>query len=184
VSIRRTALLVGNVVGFQAVWLASIAGAGAGYAWTGPLAASLFTAAMLAFGDKAAADLRLLLVALPLGWLLDSAFAASGWLVYAEAWPWRWAAPVWIWALWLGFAMTLNHSMGFLRGKPWIAAIFGGLGGPLAYWTAAGAFDAVSFGRPVPWVLLALALGWAAILPLIFALDRRLGAAPAAGATA
>ncbi len=183
-SIQRTALLLGNVVGFQAVWLASIAGAGAGYAWTGPLAAIVFAAATLAFGGKARADLRLLALALPLGLLLDSAFAASGWLVYAEPWPWTWAAPVWIWALWVGFAMTLNHSMGFLRGQPWLAAAFGALGGPLAYWTAAGAFDAVSFGRPVLWVLLALAIGWAAILPLLFALDQRLGAATAKNAVA
>ncbi len=183
-SLKRTALLAGNVVGFQGVWLASIAGAGAGYAWTGPLAAALFTAATLAFGGKARADLRLLAIALPLGWLLDSAFAASGWLLYAQPWPWAWAAPVWIWALWVGFAMTLNHSMAFLAGKPWLAAAFGALGGPLAYWTAAGAFDAVSFGRPVPWVLLALAAGWAVLLPLLFALDRRLGVAQPGGAPA
>ena len=173
----RRILMVGNVLGFQAVWMASIAGAGRGLAWAGPVAAVLFVAAMLTFGGKAREDLRLLAITLPIGFLLDSAFAASGWLRYAEPTPWATAAPVWIWSLWAGFALTLNHSMGFLRERPWASAAFGLAGGPLAYWTAAGAFEAVSFGVPVPWAMAALAIGWAAVLPLLFALDQRLATA-------
>ena len=171
---KRNLLMVGNVVGFQAVWMASIAGAGAGLAWSGPLAALLFVAAMLAWGGKARQDLRMLAIALPIGFLLDSAFAASGWLHYAEPMPWVFAAPVWIWSLWAGFALTLNHSLDFLRRRPWASAALGVVGGPLAYWTAAGAFDAVSFGVPPSWAMAALAIGWAAVLPLLFALDQRL----------
>lgn len=163
-----------NIVGFQLVWLACVAGAGSGLIWTGPMAAAIFAATVLGYGGKAAADLRLLAIALPLGFTLDSAFAASGWLRYAQAWPSPHASPIWIWAMWTGFAMTLNHSLARLREQPWLAAGFGLLGGPLAYWTAAGAFDAVSFGAPVPWVLIALACSWALALPLLFALDRRM----------
>jgi len=166
-------LKVFNIVGFQLVWLACVAGAGNGLIWTGPTAAAIFAVTVLLCGGKAAADLRLLAIALPLGFALDSAFAASGWLRYALAWPSPTASPVWIWAMWTGFAMTLNHSLAFLRERPWSAAGFGFLGGPLAYWTAAGAFDAVSFGAPVLWVLIALAFSWALALPLLFALDRR-----------
>jgi len=175
---QRALATAANVVGYQAVWLATIAGAGAGLLWAGPLAATLFVAATLAFGGKRTQDLRLMAVALPLGILMDTAFAASGWLRYAEPWPWTWAAPVWIWSLWAGFAMTLNHSMAFLRERPLASALLGLFGGPLAYWAAAGAFDAVSFGAPVAWVMGALALGWAVVLPALFALDTRL-AAPA-----
>ena len=163
-----------NIVGFQLVWLACVAGAGEDLIWIGPIAAAAFAVAMLGCGGKAAADLRLLTIALPLGFTLDSAFAASGWLRYAQAWPSPHASPVWIWAMWTGFAMTLNHSLAFLRERPWLAAGFGLLGGPLAYWIAAGAFDAVSFGAPVSWVLIALAISWALALPLLFALDRRM----------
>lgn len=173
---NRALATAANVVGYQAVWLATIAGAGAGHAWAGPLAALVFVAATLAFGGRRRRDLQLLAVALPLGILLDTAFAASGWLRYAEPWPWTWAAPVWIWSLWAGFAMTLNHSMAFLRERPAAAALLGLFGGPLAYWAAAGAFDAVSFGAPVAWVMASLALGWAVVMPLLFALDARLWA--------
>ena len=149
-------------------------GAGSGLIWVGPVSAAIFALTMLRYGGKAAADLRLLAIALPLGFALDSAFAASGWLQYAQAWPSPHASPVWIWAMWTGFAMTLNHSLAFLRERPWLAAGFGLFGGPMAYWTAAGAFDAVSFGAPVLWVLIALAVSWALALPLLFALDRRM----------
>lgn len=174
---NRALATAANIVGYQAVWLASIAGAGAGLAWAGPLAALVFVAGTLAFGGRARRDLRLLAVALPLGILLDTAFAASGWLRYAEPWPWAWAAPVWIWSLWAGFAMTLNHSLAFLRERPLASALLGLVGGPLAYWAAAGAFDAVSFGAPVAWVMGTLALGWSVVLPTLFALDTRLSAA-------
>lgn len=166
-----------NILGFQLVWLACVAGAGGGLIWVGPTAAVVFAAAMLRFGGKARADLRLLAIALPLGFVLDSGFAASGWLRYSFPWPWLHASPVWIWAMWTGFAMTLNHSLAFLRERPWLAAAFGMLGGPLAYWVVAGAFDAVSFGAPVLWVLGALALSWGLALPFLFALDARFGAA-------
>ncbi|MBW8367926.1 MAG: DUF2878 domain-containing protein [Arenimonas sp.] len=181
---NRTLRLVGNVVGYQVVWLASTAGAGQGVAWAGPLAAVLFVAAVLAFGGKARQDLRILGIALAVGLLLDSAFAASGWLVYAEPVPWTFAAPVWILALWAGFAMTLNHSLDFLRERPWMSAVFGLVGGPMAYWGAARAFDAVSFGVPLPWAMAALALGWAAAMPLLFALDQRLSPPRPQGAAA
>lgn len=180
---RRGWRIAFNVVGFQAVWLACIAGAGAGVGWLGPVAAAAFAAATLAWGGRAADDLRMLAVALPLGLALDTAFAASGWLVYASAWPWASVAPAWILALWVGFALTLHHSMAFLRDRPGLAAAFGAVGGPLAYWTAAGAFDAVSFGAPPATTLAALALAWGAVMPLLFLLDRRLagGRVPAAG---
>ena len=171
-----------NIVGYQLVWMACVAGAGRGIAWLGPVAAAVFVVATLAFGGRRDADLRALLIAVPLGVAVDSLFAASGWLNYAQAWPWPRLAPVWILSLWAAFAMTLNHSLSFLEGRPWLAASLGLVGGPLAYWAAAGAFDAVDFGVPAPWILSALALGWALLLPLLVSLNQRV--APATRALA
>lgn len=163
-----------NVIGFQAVWLACVAGAGHGDPWLGPALALIFALATLRFGDRAGADLRVLMISLPLGFALDSSLSWRGWLVYTQPWPWHYVAPVWIWGLWLGFAMTLNHSLAFLRDRPWLAALFGLFGGPMAYWSAAGAFDAIEFGAPVGWVMIAIALAWAIVLPALFAIDRQI----------
>lgn len=165
-----------NIAGYQLVWLACVSGAGRGLLWPGPLAAICFVGATLLWGGKRDADLRSLLIALPIGFALDSSFAASGWLVYAQPWPWPSAAPAWIWAIWAAFAMTLNHSLSFLSGRPRLALALGLVGGPLAYWTAAQSFSAVRFGASDAWVLLALALGWAAVLPILLTLNRRYAA--------
>lgn len=167
-----------NAVGYQAVWIIAVSGAGAGLAWPGPVAALLFAAFTLATGGRREADLRTLALALPVGFTLDSALAASGWLVYAESWPGGWAAPLWVWALWTAFAMTLNHSLDVLGGRLALTALLGAVGGPLAYAAAAGAFEAVSFARPFAQVMLVLALAWGTVLPLLVYANRRWAAAP------
>ncbi|HEX5755249.1 MAG TPA: DUF2878 domain-containing protein [Arenimonas sp.] len=162
-----------NAAGFQIVWLAAVAGAANGLPWAGPLAALLFAAAVLAWGGQRTRDLRLLAVALPLGIAIDSAFAASGWLRYVEPGPLPWLAPAWIAALWLGFTLTLNHSLAMLRQHAWLAALFGLIGAPVAYWAAAAAFAAVSFGAPDLLVLSAVGMAWALLLPALYRIDRR-----------
>lgn len=168
--------LAANALGFQLVWFSAVAGAGNGLPWAGPACAVVFAAAMLAWGGQREQDLRLLVVALPLGIALDSGFAATGWLDYAAAWPIPGLAPAWIAALWLGFALTLNHSLALLRRRSLYAALFGLLGAPLAYWSAHHWFDAVDFGLPMAQALALLGLGWALVLPAIFGLERRLAA--------
>lgn len=63
------------------------------------------------------------------GWLADSALTAAGLLRFGDAST----APLWMAGLWVAFAATLGSSLSWLRGRPWIAALFGALGGPLAY---------------------------------------------------
>lgn len=160
--------LIANVLGFQAVWFASVIGAAQGLAWAGPVAAAVFVLAHLAYSPCRGSDLRLLGTALLLGAVADSVLVLSGLLDFRSPWPWTFAAPIWIVAMWAGFAMTLNHSLGFLKGRPWVSAGFGLVGGPLAYWGAARAFEAVSFG-PRPLVALAvLGLVWAVAMPLLY----------------
>ena len=168
-----------NLIGFQTVWMVSVGGAANGYWWAGPLALLVFAGWQLSVGPDRRADGLLLVTCALLGFAVDSLWVQLGWMQFASPLPWGNFAPIWIVAMWVGFALTLNHSMARLRQWPLAAAALGLVGGPLAYWTAAGAFDAVSFGAPVAWVLAALALGWAAVLPLLFAIDNHLAAGAA-----
>lgn len=172
--------MAANIIGYELVWLACVAGAGRGMAWLGPMAALVFVTATLALGGKRNGDLRALALAVPLGFAMDSLFAASGWLIYAQAWPSPLLAPAWIWALWAAFAMTINHSMSFLGDRPWLAALLGLVCGPLVYWSAAGTFDAVDFGVPTARIMVALALAWALLLPVLITLNKRLTTSPRA----
>ncbi|WP_037413110.1 DUF2878 domain-containing protein [Silanimonas lenta] len=164
---------IANLLGFQAVWFASVFGAGSGRPWLGPLVASVFVAAHLAASPDRRGDLRLLALALALGAVVDSLFAASGLLRYAGAWPSDALAPGWILAMWAGFALTLHHSMAFLRGRPAAAAAFGLVGGPLAYWAAQRGFGAVAFEAGTAPALALVGLGWALALPLLYATGAR-----------
>lgn len=164
---------LGNALGFQFVWLAAVAGAGKGLPWAGPAAALVFALIVLIWGGQRRRDLRLLAIALPMGIALDSAFAASGWLRFVEPGPLPWLAPAWIAALWVGFTLTLNHSLAMLRQHPWLAALFGLLGAPMAYSIAATAFSAVAFGASNPLVLGVLGIAWALLLPALLRVDGR-----------
>jgi hypothetical protein len=163
-----------NLIGFQTVWFASVYGAGAGLPWLGPLAAGLFASLHLQFSPTRRRDLHLLVAAIVLGFAVDSVFAASNLLDYASPWPSDSVAPLWILAMWAGFALTLNHSMHFLRDRLLWAALFGLVGGPLAYWGAGRAFDAVSYPGDALLAKLLLALAWAAVLPALYVFDDRL----------
>lgn len=164
-----------NVIGFQAMWITTVYCAGRGLDWVGPIVAAVFVCSTLFFSPNAKADLRMLAIALPIGFIIDSLFAASGWLNYSHDLPWTNIAPLWIIGMWAGFALTLNHSLGFLASQPWAAALFGLIGGPFAYWVAAKSFNALSMSGPsLLHVLGALALAWAIVLPFLYIASGRM----------
>jgi hypothetical protein len=146
---------------------------------------TLYAAAHFAWTPDRRSDLRMLAIALAMGVVADSLLAATGVLAFASPWPWTFAAPVWILAMWAGFALTLNHSMAFLHGRWLMAAGFGAIGGPLAYWGAARGFDAVDFSLGLPIALASLAVVWGVAMPALYALHRTAPASTAReGATA
>lgn len=163
-----------NALAFQCVWLACVAGAGRGHAWSGPLALLVFAAWQLSVSRTARADAQLMVLAALVGFVVDSAWIWFGWMQFAQPWPSVHAAPVWIVALWMAFALTLNHSLAGLKPHPWPAALLGVLGGPLAYLVAADAWDAVVLGEPRWQPLLALAIAWGLLTPALLACATRL----------
>lgn len=168
-----------NLIGYQIVWFSAIIGAGRGLWWPGVIAAAVFIPMHLGFARQSAAqrsiDVRLLVIAVFIGLLLDGAVAASGFARYAASTltllPG--GAPLWILAVWASFALTLRHSMIFLLGRPTVALLFGALGGPLAYLGAARGWQAISFAEPRWMALLTLAIGWGLAIPLLTALAHR-----------
>lgn len=155
-----------NAAGYQAVWFASVAGASQGLAWVGPVAAVAFACAVIGTSARPGADARLIPFALAIGAVADSAWILLGWLDYRAPWPSASFAPAWILGLWLSLALTLNHSLAFLRGRPVLAVALGALGGPLAYW-AASQSGAVRLDAPAPLVLCGLGLAWGLLFPAL-----------------
>ena len=166
--------IVLNAVLFQCVWFATVAGAGAGMWWTGLPVLLIFAAWQLRTSRWPRADTHLVLVAIAIGFAVDSLLATSGYLRYATPWPSTVLAPIWIVVLWAGFALTVNHSMAFMKGRVWLAVLFGAVGGPLAYFGAARLFDAVQFHGSGTEAAVLLALSWAAVTPVLMLLGTQL----------
>jgi hypothetical protein len=171
-----------NFVAYQAVWFAVVASAGHGRAVLGMGAAAFFAGAQLALSRRRRGDVGLMAAAVCLGVLIDGALGVCGWLRYAAPEPAipPHGAPLWILCLWAAFALTLTRSLAWLTRRPWLAALFGALGGPLAYASAARGFGAVEFAPPAARACAALALGWGGAMPLLAYLSQRGAAARSA----
>ncbi len=161
-----------NFLLFQIGWFACVLGGAHGLPWLGPVVVAAAVAWHLAQAADPPAEGLLLVAAGLIGILFDSALVAAGWLAYPSGQVHPGLAPYWMVAIWVLFATTLNLSLGWLRGRPLLAAMLGGVAGPLAYYGGAQ-LGGVAFVAPGPG-LLALAAGWALLLPLLLWLAARL----------
>lgn len=167
-----------NFIGSQLLWLLAVGGAAYGQAWLGPLAFMLFAVCQLSPRFRARGDVSLMLLALPVGLVVDTTMAAGGLLRYASPIPLASIAPIWILALWMGFALTFNHSLAYVLRRPLLAVLSGAVGGPLSYWIASRTWGAVQFTESLPSVLLPLAALWGAAMGLFSYATLRLARTP------
>lgn len=156
-----------NFIGQQLGWFACVVGAARGHPWLGTAVAALIVGLHLRAVPDRGREVRLVTLAAVLGVVLESGLQAMGLLTYAS--PWRavpWLCPPWIAALWAQFATVLRFGLRGLQHRPLLAALLGAVGGPAAF-RAGEALGAVQFS-PTRWAsYLALAVVWAAVMPLL-----------------
>ena len=106
------------------------------------------------------------------GAAFETLLAQTGWVRFANGTLLADTAPYWMVMLWAVFATTLNVSLRWLRARPGLAALFGAIGGPIAYYSGAklGALELAAAGA----ALVAIAIGWALLTPLLLGAARRL----------
>lgn len=165
ISARKTLSLLVSFAAFQGAWLACVLGAARGTPMFGIATVALVWTVQLVLSPDRCQDLVLTGAAVALGALWDTAMIRAGVVVYASPGPFPGWAPGWILALWILFATLLREPLHWLHGRWLLAALLGGVGGPLSYWSAvrlgAGAF------RDLPQALGVLAIGWAIMTPLL-----------------
>lgn len=163
-----------NLIGYQVVWFTAVIGASHGKTLPSLLVGGAFVLWQILTADNVHAELRLLVVAMVLGVIIDGVLARTGWANYASSppsFPAR-GAPLWILTLWLSFAMTLNRSLAYLRDRWWLALLLGAIGAPLAYLGAQRGWHAVVFQPPSWHGIVWIACSWAIALPLLALLAR------------
>ncbi len=165
-----------NLSAFQATWFAFVWGGAKGYWWLGFVFLVPFAAWQLAVTRWPRADLTLIAIAMIAGIIVESALVQSGQFRYASPVPWSNWAPAWMVGLWINFALTINHTMTFLRGRPIVAIVLGAVAGPLAYYGAGRGFDALTLTGSA-WVAFgAVGLVYAVVTPLMSALGAHIAA--------
>lgn len=170
------ASLLLNVGLFQAGWFASVLGAARDLPWLGPVVVAVVLGVHLARSPDRGAEALLLAFALSVGLVAENAMTVAG-LYSASPWPFPAPfAPLWLPAMWVNFATTVNVSLRGLAPYPLVAALIGAAAGPAAYY-AGESLGAVRFGIPAWRGLAALAILWGAAIPGFFALARRLAQA-------
>jgi len=158
-----------NFIAFQIVWALAVGAAARGLWWPGLAGVAVFAALQLYFSRAPVADLALILSAAVVGCAADSVLVQAGWIAYATPSPALLLVPAWIAGLWLAFALTLNHSLGWLHGRWTLAVLFGAIGGPLAFWIAQR-LKAVTLIEPQWQGYVALSVEWALMTPLLLAM--------------
>jgi len=168
-ALLRNAL---NLLLFQVAWFAAVLGAAGGMAWLGPLALVPVLGVHLALQEDRRGEVTLILAAAAIGFLFDTLMVATGAFTPVQSLLPRPFSPPWMVGLWMNFAATLNVSLSWLLGRYRLAAMFGGIGGPLAYYSGAklGATETL----PSLTGMVILAVGWAIMTPLLAWLAERL----------
>lgn len=156
-----------NIVAFQGVWFTSVLGAAHGRPWLGALAFVPFLAWQLRSSSDPGYDLRALITLGIAGLIIDSLYPLLGSLSYSSPWPSQAFAPTWLALMWLNLALTLNHSLAWLRRRYLLAALFGGIGGALSYWAGAR-LGAVRLHWPASTVIPLIGVVWALTLPATY----------------
>jgi hypothetical protein len=165
-------LLIQNFILFQVGWLCAVL-SGANQLPT--IAAIGIVAFIVAVHLLRASDsnreISLIVLTLIIGATWDSSLMVAGIFTFHTPTLLPVMAPLWLIAMWALFATTINVSLRWLKGRYWLAALLGGIGGPLAYF-AGHRLGAVTFSDTAT-AMTAVAAGWAIIMPLLVLLAER-----------
>lgn len=156
-----------NIIMFQLTWLGFVGGAGSGRWWLGLIPLLVLVIWQLRHTRWPRAEFKLMGLSIVLGLVADTALMQLGFVAYVQPVPWTALAPIWMTGLWVGFSLTLNHSLHWFYRKTWASVLFGGLGGAGAYYFAARTWDALIFVAPMRDALFAIGLCWAILMPLL-----------------
>ena len=167
-----------NFLLFQLCWFSCVLGAVWGLQFVGVVVAVLVGVVAVLSSGKPRAEFLFLVATMILGTLIDSLQFSIGAFSVEEQLLSPWGYPLWMSAIWVGFASTFGSSLSWLSGRYWLAAVLGFIGGPLAY-VSGESLGAIQIGN-FPWgfdywsCLLIIACSWAVVTPGVFLLRSKL----------
>ena len=157
--------IVLNFALFQLTWFASVYCAAISQPLVGPVCTLSWMALHLYYvRERRHAELQLIVLAALAGYLLDSLQVLTGAISFPAQTQLGGPSPLWMVALWINLAATLNFSMKWLRGRFALATVMGAIFGPLAYFAGSELGAIELYGR---FSMLMIALQWSLAMPLL-----------------
>ena len=153
-----------NFAMFYLGWFACVIGAGRGHLWLGPCVVAALVIVHLYMTPRPMYEVRLILAIGILGFAIDTVQASAGLYAFTRTSPAPWLCPLWMVALWMIFATTLNTSMAWLAGGYRLAAALGALCGPVSY-VAGARLGAIELPAHASLSLVGIAIVWACVMP-------------------
>ena len=123
-----------NFIAFQAGWFACVLGAANNLVLLGPLLVIFIVPLQVYFLTKNyKAETLFVIICGTAGFLLETAMIAGNVYIATDR-NWGLLCPPWMAALWFNFAPLISISLHWLKGRYLLAALLGGIFGPIAYW--------------------------------------------------
>ncbi|BCA79299.1 DUF2878 domain-containing protein [Desulfuromonas sp. AOP6] len=161
---------------YQTGWFFCVLGAAWGYPITGALLSLLLIVVHLLLAGNRRNEILLLGSACLLGVTIDSLQQGLGLFTFRSDPGWPLWIPLWVFVIWAQFATLFHYALRWMAGRYVLAALLGGVGGPLAY-GAGMRLGAASLGDLPVLTFLSLALVWASVTPALLWLSERFGEA-------
>jgi len=158
-----------NFVCFQIGWFSAVITAAEGVPWIGVLIIGCTISIHLYRSFALREEIILIALIAFLGGVFDSIFVFLDWIYYPSGHIHQNLTTYWILAMWASFATTLRSSMSWLKHYKILSVIFGFFGGPLTYY-GGYKLGAIEF-MDIELAMIALAFGWAIIIPILFYLS-------------
>lgn len=160
--------LIINAVVFDIAWILTVTSAAHGIVWLGPLFTLLWLPAHLySMPATRGVDMTLCAFAALFGYAADSLLVLSGLMAFPPESAVGSPSTLWMVFLWINLALTLNHSLYWLRHRYALAALLGLLLAPPAY-LAGDKLGALILNDG--WLpMVSIALVWLISMPLLTA---------------
>lgn len=163
-----------NYAFYQAGWFACVLGAAHHRPLTGFIIAAALLGAHLALSNHRRRDGGRVVIAVIVGAAFEALQLWAGTYRFSSGVILAALPPPWLLAMWAQMATTFDFSLRPIVTRPAASALFGAVGGPLAF-LAGDRLGAVTLQRPLAPGLLLISVSWIAAMLIFCTIERRHG---------
>tara|TARA_B100001123_G_scaffold393783_1_gene474025 strand:+ start:205 stop:723 length:519 start_codon:yes stop_codon:yes gene_type:complete len=155
-----------DLIGFKICWLLCAFCTQWGQPYLGPIITFLFILIHLLIVKFSALDLKIVIIAIICGFIIDSTFSIFNFINYEGGILASYnLAPLWILSMWGGFALTMLYTLDSFRHYYFLSTLLGCIGGPLSY-SAGVSIGALKIYSSFTYIILSIC--WGLVIPFLF----------------